>query len=587
MRKPSRLHGTLLALAATAALLVPASTPGPLAAAAVEAPSTPAGPGPGIASPAQQPAAPPQFGADDLEPGDLGGLAPRAHGKLDTDLDELRRTLRTQGSAAALALARRRGMDLRGERLLVRVDTGLPRRGTRLEQASNRAMVEVVVDELRRLDARLRNVWGPYIEARVPLEALDELAGRSDVRGVRRVWKAVPSATSEGVAVIGGDRWTGAVFRRPADPTVVGIIDTGFQGFQSLQGDLPPTDRITTRSFLDAGDIESDTVHGAGVAEIVFDIAPDVDFVFANIETSGDLSSAIDFMINQGVDVIGMSLGFFNAGPGNGTGPIVDITERAPQEGVPFITSTGNQADRHWIGAERDDDGDGFHEFAAGDETNSFVGEAGERVEIFMIWDFDDWASSRQDFDLVLTDATGDIIDQSRNRQAGIVGQLAAESTDVELPADGIYHIIIRRIEASGPETLELHTLFSGLEHVVPGRSLTVPADGRQIVAVGATFWGNDQVEFFSSRGPTKDGRIKPDFAAPDGVSTESFGPGGFFGTSAAAPHMVGAVALLRARLGLVSAEQALQILEARALDIAAPGRDNRSGVGRLSLIPS
>lgn len=587
MRRRPRLHGTLLALAAAAGLLAPASTPEPLAVALAANPAAPTANLAARNAPWAQIPAASAFGADDLDPADLPDLTARPHPKLDTVLDEVVRTLRQRGLAAAMATARQRHLELQGDRLLVRIDTGFLRLGTRLEQASSRSLVEGVADELRRLDAQVRNVWGPYVEARVPLDAIDDLLLRSDVRGVRRVWRAVPAATSEGVSVIGADRWESAVFRRPDDPTVVGIIDTGFQDFRMLQpDDLPPDDRITTRSFRDDG-IEGDSGHGAATAEIVFDVAPDIDFVFASIETSGDLSSAIDFMLDQGVDVIGMSLGFFNAGPGDGSGPVVDIVERAPQQGVPFITSTGNQADRHWLGRHRDQDGDQLLEFADGDETNSFNASAGDRAEIFMTWDVGDWSSSEQDFDLLLFDNTGTLIDQSRDRQGGLPGQFATESIDVELPADGLYHIVIQRVQAPRAEILELHTLFSGLEHVVAAQSLTVPADGREVIAVGSTFWGSDVVEPFSSRGPTKDGRIKPDFAAPDGVSTETFGPGGFFGTSAAAPHVIGAVALIRARLGLVSPAQALRILEARALDLGPPGEDNSSGVGRLSLVPS
>src|SRR5207247_8786468 len=57
----------------------------------------------------------------------------------------------------------------------------------------------------------------------------------------------------------------------------------------------------------------------------------------------------------------------------------------------------------------------------------------------------------------------------------------------------------------------------------------------------------NSTIEFFSSQGPTLDGRPKPDVSAIDGVSVTGAGRfvSLFFGTSAAAPHVAGLAALV------------------------------------------
>jgi subtilisin family serine protease len=138
---------------------------------------------------------------------------------------------------------------------------------------------------------------------------------------------------------------------------------------------------------------------------------------------------------------------------------------------------------------------------------------------------------------------------------------------------------------------LELFVEFvREIEHWVPAGSVADPATSPNALAVGAYCWGTGEIEDYSSQGPTVDGRTKPELVAPDSVSSFTYGAfrgcgiSGFAGTSAAAPHVAGAAALVKQRFPSYGPAKIQQYLVRNAKDLGDVGVDSVFGAGRLAL---
>lgn len=291
-------------------------------------------------------------------------------------------------------------------------------------------------------------------------------------------------------------------------------------------------------------------VHGWACAEVIRDIAPDAELHLVRVNGRTTLENAVDWAIREGIDVVSMSLSFFNTSFYDGQGPVSRQAERLAAAGGLMVVSAGNYARSNWQGHFVDADGDGRMEFD-GQEGLWVYLDAGRSRGAYIAWN-QYRSCGLTDLDAVLYDRDGRIVGRSADRQHPDGDRCEPnERLRGHVEQAGWYRIEVQHRRGSLVD-LEVDVLTTAgtlsSDQRIAGGSVTDPGASPASFAVGAVradgYLAND-AEGFSSRGPTHGGLPKPDIGGPDGLSTDAYGPVGFYGTSAATPAVAGALALV------------------------------------------
>ncbi len=509
-----------------------------------------------------------------------------------------------------------------------------------LEKLKEEGVVVEIYDESQNL-----------VQGKVPADSIDKISNLSIVKFVDLPnvgFTNAGSVQTEGDAVLNADQ-TRSTFGVDGAGIKVGVVSNGIDGLtQSIaSGDIPaagimvpsspiaeggvgindpcPPFTSVTSTPADRDDLTSPPAEGLAMLEIIHDIAPGAELYFANgFPTSLEFQRAKK-CLTEVVDIIADDVAFFNAGPYDGTSPASLQSTASVQAGVSNFISVGNYAQLHYQGVFTDTDEDGFHEFDVSlglpymnnsGETLDITIPPSAFVRIFLQWN-DPFGASSNDYDMFViqpanpNDPAVVIVSSSENPQDGDddpieIIPLLFNDTGVPQTAG----IVIFNFNAPNAKEFDLFVTegLQGLdEFVVMQGSVPNNSDADLVCSVGAVGLGQgdplgqspEQIRNYSSRGPTNDGRMKPDLVAPDGVSIT--GNGGFsvpfFGTSAAAPHAAGVAALLlQADESLtpeaitaalqqsraLSPPQVADVLSNTAVDLGPPGPDNTFGFGRI-----
>ena len=486
--------------------------------------------------------------------------------------------------------------------------------------------VDEVVAFLEEFGGDPRNVGEDYIEAYVPVTLLGSLSQQPGVDRVRQIIPPQPAQLSQqiigdGPELHGSQAWNAAGYS--GQGVKVGVIDLSFRGVTTLLGtELPAT--IIARCYEDVGLFTSDLNdcepsgeapdpprgcppvtpspggHGTIVAESLLDMAPGVTLYVADPYSRGDLLETVEWMASEGVQVINYSVGYVFDGPGDGTSPSslspLNTVDRAVENDILWVNSAGNSADGTWFGDYSDSDGDLFLDFGGSiEEVIEVPVYECERHVVQLRWE-DSWTAARTDLDLHLYNkVTNEIVFSSDDLQTGATGHEPWEAFAFTLPfRSNTYGIKVNHYSGEIPDWIQVTgwTVFPIEPHTLAG-SVNNPSESANLglLAVGAAPWYKvDIIEPYSSRGPTPDGRTKPEIVAVDCGETalRSYRPNtnrAFCGTSQSAPHVSGMAALVRQRFPEYSAQQTATYLKVRSEE-RGPVPNNTWGYGFAQLPP-
>lgn len=433
--------------------------------------------------------------------------------------------------------------------------------------------------------------WRHRVDTWVPLDFLMDLT-RALPTGHRLVRPSagVPEdVTGEGPTVVGTDEWR----EGGADGAgqVIAVIDSSWAGLSAAvaNGDAPGS--YTAVNFTPSAFQAGTNVHGTGCLEQVFDHAPGATYRLYKTDSATDLHDVVKNCQTNGVDIISRSLGSFNEAWSDGESELCDPIQAAGDSGILFVNSAGNYAQRHWEGTMNGGAGSpDWHDWVGGDELLAIQVPDGKTLNLFLLWD--DGPSGSEDYDLYLYDSA--------------LNEIASSTSPFEFHEDLSWtnssgatvtvHAAVWRfsgaatsLELFGDEGTWEYAMAAG--SVPPGLSCAHP----NLVVVGAV----DQADYaaasgatgiiepYSSQGPTNGGSAIIDVVAP-AQTTAFVYPGGFGGTSCAAPNVAGTLACLWSSVPNYETDPIRWLLQRHGSvfkDWGATGYDHVYGYGGANLI--
>lgn len=329
------------------------------------------------------------------------------------------------------------------------------------------------------------------------------------------------------------------------DGVKIAVIDLGFKDYLVSQanGNLPAN--LHYKNFLTSADNKKN--HGRKCAEVVHAVAPKAELYLYRVSGYDAWKDAVEEAIAEEVDIISSSIGYSASGPGNGTGWINEVVKQAADAGILYFQSAANDQKQYYHFDYSDPTGDKWLNLAPGDETNHYFLNKDQNLSVSMRynqWGVDGKGDAEDNFDLHVfrekPDGELELLISSKNNDPQ-----PYEHLKFTAPADGFYHVAVKEKNKTTNGNVVFSLFYSKThpEYESVGREIGIPSDSPHVITVGAIHEGG-VLAGYSSRGPTMDGRVKPDFSAPSGFVLPA-GGNAIAGTSFSTPFLAGAAAVL------------------------------------------
>jgi subtilisin family serine protease len=315
-------------------------------------------------------------------------------------------------------------------------------------------------------------------------------------------------------------------------------------------------------------------------------LAPDAELLLATWDPDDSFRflEAVRWARKEGARIISCSVitPSWSDGEGGGSfhGELAKVLGDGTASGdLLYFASSGNTAMRHWSGLFHAG-ADGFHEWLPGQTANALRPWGGVRVSVEL------YGPAGTQYEVSVWDAaTGFEVGRSHPHPAlpqvgeGKGGGNTFSTAIRFMPRTGVaYEVRVRSVRGQ-PGLFHLVVLGGGLSWATAEGSVPCPADGPEVIAVGAVT-RDGQRPSYSSCGSNSQ-MPKPDLVAPVPFPSLSR-PQGFSGTSAAAPQAAGLAALIWSRHPDWTGRQVHTALLDYAQDLGPPGPDCETGYGMV-----